>query len=639
MSAFERFTDALRQAGQLVKPYSDNKAVACCPAHDDTHPSLTIGERTDGNGIVVRCHVGCTINDILDALHLSPADLFDTADLKAVYNPDIHYRYPGGRVNHRRVGKKFTQTHSSDHTLYASDRLTTNHHTVLLCEGEKATELAWRLGHPAVATGGAERDCDLTPLKGRAVILVVDRDPAGEKWAARQIRHLEQITDDVKCKQSAVEVDKADLADHFEAGYNVDELVDYHQPDSLLDQRRFDAHWLNSQKFEPLHYHIPGLIPEGFGVLAAPPKAGKSWLVLDLALAAASSGGKALGAIDTGTARPVLYMALEDGKRRLQERCRAIMGDQPLPANLTFVTEAENPAVAMMMIGEYLRQNRRHTPLVIVDTFGRIKPPRAAGADPYQHDYDVASGLKSAADTIPAASLLVVHHTRKQEAADYVAEISGTYGITAAADYIVVLARKRNSPDAILSVTGRDVYEGRYAIETNGAGMWELSGDDLREAAAEAELRTTTANLGDQSFEVLTFVSGRTETQAGDVVEKLGISKRNAYQLLSRLEGSGRIRKVHRGVYGPISGPKGGYEEDEESEESRSPNSSLSSSSSGLHARAREGDTPTQADSFAEPRHQGTAGKEWIIPEGPGRCSTCGFHVATQGHRPECDQP
>ena len=37
-----------------------------------------------------------------------------------------------------------------------------------------------------------------------------------------------------------------------------------------------------------LSWTVPGLIPEGFGILAAAPKIGKSWLVLSLGLAVAS---------------------------------------------------------------------------------------------------------------------------------------------------------------------------------------------------------------------------------------------------------------------------------------------------------------------------------------------------------------
>ena len=93
----------------------------------------------------------------------------------------------------------------------------------------------------------------------------------------------------------------------------------------------FNGAWLDTQEFPPLEYAVAGIVPEGFGLLVSPPKAGKSWLVCGIGLACAA-GGLALGRIRVDK-RPVLYLALEDGQRRLQSRCRRIMCDQPIPAN------------------------------------------------------------------------------------------------------------------------------------------------------------------------------------------------------------------------------------------------------------------------------------------------------------------
>ena len=82
---------------------------------------------------------------------------------------------------------------------------------------------------------------------------------------------------------------------------------------------------LDKKTFPPMRWHVPGLVPEGLGLLVAPPKAGKSWMVAGVGLACAA-GGKAFGCIDVEP-RPVLYMALEDGERRLQDRHRILLGD------------------------------------------------------------------------------------------------------------------------------------------------------------------------------------------------------------------------------------------------------------------------------------------------------------------------
>lgn len=59
-------------------------------------------------------------------------------------------------------------------------------------------------------------------------------------------------------------------------------------PDPLDDV--FDSAWLTEQDFPPVEYVVPGVIPEGLTILVAPPKVGKSWMVLGIAEAAASGG-------------------------------------------------------------------------------------------------------------------------------------------------------------------------------------------------------------------------------------------------------------------------------------------------------------------------------------------------------------
>lgn len=48
--------------------------IACCPAHGDSNPSLSISE--SGGKILVHCHAGCTAKAVVDAMGLKMADLF-----------------------------------------------------------------------------------------------------------------------------------------------------------------------------------------------------------------------------------------------------------------------------------------------------------------------------------------------------------------------------------------------------------------------------------------------------------------------------------------------------------------------------------------------------------------------------------
>ena len=119
-------------------------------------------------------------------------------------------------------------------------------------------------------------------------------------------------------------------------------------PDEYLAQLERDkellaavrtGEWLDQQEFPPLTYAIPGVIPEGFTVLAGAPKIGKSWFILSLCLAVAS-GGYALNALAVDQ-RKVLYLALEDGDRRLQERIRQLIPDEPISVDFAYTTRIE----------------------------------------------------------------------------------------------------------------------------------------------------------------------------------------------------------------------------------------------------------------------------------------------------------
>src|SRR5689334_14986200 len=46
-----------------------------CPAHDDQHESLSVGIGRAGRALL-RCHAGCSYEDIVTAAGLEPDDLF-----------------------------------------------------------------------------------------------------------------------------------------------------------------------------------------------------------------------------------------------------------------------------------------------------------------------------------------------------------------------------------------------------------------------------------------------------------------------------------------------------------------------------------------------------------------------------------
>jgi len=314
-----------------------------------------------------------------------------------------------------------------------------------------------------------------------------------------------------------------------------------------------DGTWLTGQDFPPLAYAVDGLIPEGFTLLVGPPKAGKSWLTLALLLAVAS-GGVALGAIKAAPSRRVLYLALEDGDRRMQDRCRALLGDhEDIPGLFQYMTRLQ-PGMLLPTLDAWMRRHP-DTAMIVVDTLGKVMPPAMNGESAYQRDYRVGTALKSRADSTPGLAVVVLHHDRKATADDFVDAVSGTHGLAGAADTVVVLCRKRQSAEGLLKVTGRDVPEDSYALTIGDGKTWQLEGASLRAAAAAARTREDSQALGDTSVQVLAEVRAHPEgIRAGDLVGRFG---KDVYQYLKRLSDDGRIDKVHRGLYIAVSEPSG----------------------------------------------------------------------------------
>jgi hypothetical protein len=167
---------------------------------------------------------------------------------------------------------------------------------------------------------------------------------------------------------------------------------------SVLDQLAINGAWLDQQVFAPLEYAVEGIIPEGCGLIVAPPKKGKSFMVADVGLAVAA-GGLALGATSV-TRRPVLYLALEDGHRRLQDRFRRILASHAIPEGISLITDA-TPAQAVCAIAEFIERHTSDKPLIIPDTLGKVRPAKRPGEDAYQADYALGAKLKSLADSVP----------------------------------------------------------------------------------------------------------------------------------------------------------------------------------------------------------------------------------------------
>lgn len=241
---------------------------------------------------------------------------------------------------------------------------------------------------------------------------------------------------------------------------------------------------LMRKTFPDPRWAVPGVFPEGLTLLVGAPKLGKSWLALNVAVAVAA-GGRAIGkiAVDAGD---VLFLALEDTERRLQERLVLTLQDGAAPDRLHIATAWPTLAEgAAAHLAGWL-SGHPDARLVIVDTFQKLRGPISGNQYLYAGDYAAAGELKRVADRFGVA-LVCVHHTRKASADDPLDMVSGTAGLAGAADTTCVLRREIGRSDATLYVRGRDVPEADHALSFDvDRCLWTLLGDATEYRLSEA---------------------------------------------------------------------------------------------------------------------------------------------------------
>lgn len=239
-----------------------------------------------------------------------------------------------------------------------------------------------------------------------------------------------------------------------------------------------DPAYLPSLSMNELYDHVfpgkppvvEGLLYPGVYLFVGAPKVGKSFLMAQLAYHV--SMGIPLWGYEVRRGA-VLYLALEDDYPRLQERLYRMFGADSA-GGLFLSISAHTLGGGLEKQLEGFVQEHLDTRLIIIDTLQKI---REAGDERYSYasDYDVVTKLKRFADA-SGVCLLLVHHTRKQQADDRFDKISGTNGLMGAADGAFLLQKERRTDSAAtLDISGRDLQDQRLYLKKDEERLvWEL---------------------------------------------------------------------------------------------------------------------------------------------------------------------
>ena len=220
-----------------------------CPAHDDTDPSLSI---TAENGkVLLCCHAGCLTEDVVAALGLSMADLFDEErprresgqgrEIVATYDyvdetgrllfQTVRFR-PKGFAQRRPDGADgwLWDLKGVRRVLYRLPKVlaaAARGQRVYKPEGEKDVHALEKLGLTATTNaGGAGKwlKAYSESLRGAHVVILPDNDPAGGKHGEKVAASLQGMAASVKMVHLAGLPEGGDVSDWLAAGHTREEL-------------------------------------------------------------------------------------------------------------------------------------------------------------------------------------------------------------------------------------------------------------------------------------------------------------------------------------------------------------------------------------------------------------------------------
>ena len=235
--AVEKVVAALRASGCNPRQFGKGWK-SCCPAHDDSHPSLDINTGDNGKALLFCQSAGCPAKDIVKAIGLTMQDLFvpeykpirgnsqrrkhygtpaeaveaarwQVAQSQAVRIAEVHHAHTwiyrrqdsseAFRVARFDVpnGKEYRPIHHASDGWCIADppgklplyRLPdlAGPDPVIMVEGEVVADAAIALGLTATTSAHGSKSpsrTDWTPLAGRKVLILPDNDDPGRKYGA-----------------------------------------------------------------------------------------------------------------------------------------------------------------------------------------------------------------------------------------------------------------------------------------------------------------------------------------------------------------------------------------------------------------------------------------------------------------------
>lgn len=383
-TAFDKVTSALSLFGSNRKGENWN-----CPTSSHTNgdrkPSLQVTR--NGVGVGLYCHMGCGVDDIVEALGLTVQDLFDREQerqevCRYQYQDDdgkvlfakIRYQPKGFSVVHPNGAGWVSGIGDQRRVLYRLPevkRAIAEGRPVYVVEGEKDVDRLKREGVTATCNFDGAALPGVRPkwrseysdqLAGADIIIIADRDQPGYAHANAARDSLYGKARTVRMMQSAVDKPGSDVSDHLDAGHKLDDLLSM---DNELSRLYTPINWKEawSRTSDDIDWLFPPILEAGtVNALYGKPGVGKSLITLEIAVEVVRDGHKVMYVDDENR--------VEDTVERLKK-----FGCQPEELDRLYLYNfAGLPPLDTPEGGRHLASlAEKHDPaLVILDTTTRM---------------------------------------------------------------------------------------------------------------------------------------------------------------------------------------------------------------------------------------------------------------------------
>lgn len=277
-------------------------------------------------------------------------------------------------------------------------------------------------------------------------------------------------------------------------------------------------------------YILRPFLAEGLTVLAAPPKAGKTTLVRQIA-EAVNCGSEVLG--EKCAKGDVLFLSLEEGEVLFREKLKMMKLPEANLRGIRLEFDWPQAARGVDRLRDWLksRSGERSAALIIIDSLARFRLTPTGKANIFLEDYNSLKILADLCKEFPGVAICVLHHTTKASHEDPLACISGSHGLTAAVDGYMVLTRKA----------------GEFKLHAGGR-LWPIENQDftlLRSGQRwwmNGAFDQTTSALSPKQRQILELLRDGAKSNSA-LCQSTGQDKSAMSHMLSAMESTGLVQR------------------------------------------------------------------------------------------------